>query len=271
MRYILSVRPELQRWFQIGDIMVGISIIRLIKEKNIPLRLEIMDESTPAKMSKSNVDLILDNFKKKYGCLKLELGSGVRPKPGYLHLDLMTDGEKPEVEFIYDVKDMPFEDEIFDEVIGIHLLEHIYWMAVPWVISECNRILKPGGTVVFEIPDLDAAMKRDKLKETGLFFDTIYMNCWGDWDWALREDFTVGFNHTSCWNEEMLTAMMESCGFSVVRDRQREAESVHKWVGVLTLVGTKTGKPIPFDEFNKKISVLSDKYKYSKLYKERYG
>lgn len=45
-----------------------------------------------------------------------------------------------------DVKDLPFEDDIFDAVIGAHVLEHL---DDPFTgLSEMARVLKPGGHMV---------------------------------------------------------------------------------------------------------------------------
>ncbi len=45
---------------------------------------------------------------------------------------------------------MPFDDESFDTVLNIQVLEHVLEPLA--MVSECARVLKPGGRVVFLIP-----------------------------------------------------------------------------------------------------------------------
>lgn len=45
-----------------------------------------------------------------------------------------------------DAHEMPFEDERFDTVLLIHLLQ--YCLSPLQVVSECARVLKPGGSLV---------------------------------------------------------------------------------------------------------------------------
>lgn len=49
---------------------------------------------------------------------------------------------------------MPFEDNYADEVMAIHVVEHFYVWEVPEVLSEWIRVLKPGGVLIIEVPDL---------------------------------------------------------------------------------------------------------------------
>lgn len=44
----------------------------------------------------------------------------------------------------------PFEDEVFDEVLASHVLEHISdW---PSTVMECHRVLKPNGILRVHVP-----------------------------------------------------------------------------------------------------------------------
>lgn len=48
-------------------------------------------------------------------------------------------------------EDLPFENESFDFVISLAVLEHV--QDVPAVVSEVFRVLKPGGHAYFEVPN----------------------------------------------------------------------------------------------------------------------
>ena len=50
------------------------------------------------------------------------------------------------------VLDMPYEDSTFDTVLLISILEHLRPADLPRAFSEIERLLKPGGQVVYGVP-----------------------------------------------------------------------------------------------------------------------
>ncbi len=48
----------------------------------------------------------------------------------------------------------PIEDQTFDYVFSEHMIEHISWCDGAFMLRECYRILKPGGTIRIATPDL---------------------------------------------------------------------------------------------------------------------
>lgn len=81
--------------------------------------------------------------------LRLNLGAGGKVIPGYLNVDV--DGT-PDIKS--DVRKLPFEDDEVDEIMAIHIFEHLYlWDAAPTLV-EWRRVLKPGGRLILEMPDL---------------------------------------------------------------------------------------------------------------------
>jgi hypothetical protein len=209
-------------------------------------------------------------FKKQFNCLRLEVGSGVRPAPGYLHLDKEVGAKKPGIDFSCDFMENGLPDDTFDEVRNIHFFEHVYWMNCPWVMSEFNRILKMGGKLFIEVPDYDVAAKRGHT-QAHLFFETLYMNNRGDGDAGSFDDFVPGFSHASVWNEDFLSRLARGCGFEVVRRRDLETASCHAWIGVLHLECTKISKPGTSGVVNNHIGIFSADNKWTAKYKERYG
>lgn len=49
-------------------------------------------------------------------------------------------------------KRLPFDDDTFDCIYGLSVLEHILMPAS--LLKECHRVLKPGGTLVFLTPNI---------------------------------------------------------------------------------------------------------------------
>lgn len=54
-------------------------------------------------------------------------------------------------------KKIPFDDEIFDLIYNSHFLEHMDKEGGKKFLSECLRVLKPGGVLRVVVPDLEVA------------------------------------------------------------------------------------------------------------------
>jgi SAM-dependent methyltransferase len=91
--------------------------------------------------------------------VRLNLGCGDKILPGYVNVDIapVREGKSPDV--LSDLRKLPFADEYADEVLSVHVIEHFYhWEAVE-VLKEWVRVLKPGGTLILECPNLLTAAK----------------------------------------------------------------------------------------------------------------
>lgn len=91
---------------------------------------------------------------------RLNLGCGDKILPGYVNVDVATEraGRKPDV--VCDLRRLePFADASVDEVLSVHVVEHFWrWEAVD-VLREWLRVLKPGGRMVLECPNLREACR----------------------------------------------------------------------------------------------------------------
>ncbi len=79
----------------------------------------------------------------------LDVGCGRHKHPGAIGLD---SNPKTDADVVHDlaVVPYPFPDSEFDEVIGIHVVEHV--PDVMAFISELHRITKPGGRIKLVAP-----------------------------------------------------------------------------------------------------------------------
>lgn len=92
------------------------------------------------------------------GPVRLNLGCGDKILPGYINVDVVEAraGKSPDV--ICDLHDLePFPDNYADEVLAVHVVEHFWRWEIDAVIREWIRVLKPGGRMVLECPNLQAA------------------------------------------------------------------------------------------------------------------
>lgn len=80
---------------------------------------------------------------------RLNLGCGNDVKPGWTNLDIAP---LPGVDVVHDLnrQPLPFEDQSFDYVECIDVLEHV--KELPDVMREIHRVLAPGGRLHVEGP-----------------------------------------------------------------------------------------------------------------------
>lgn len=93
--------------------------------------------------------------------MKLNIGGGGRPMDGYLSVDLspgrvdIRTNEVSKPDIMADARDLHMiETDTVEEVMAIHLIEHLEFWEVPKALREWFRVLKPGGKVVIECPDV---------------------------------------------------------------------------------------------------------------------
>jgi predicted SAM-dependent methyltransferase len=90
--------------------------------------------------------------------LRLNLGCGDKILPGYVNVDVVEhrSGKRPDV--ICDLHRLePFANDSFEEVMAIHVVEHFWRWEVVDVLREWKRVLRPGGRIVLECPNLITA------------------------------------------------------------------------------------------------------------------
>ena len=90
--------------------------------------------------------------------VRLNLGCGDKILDGYTNVDIVDEraGQKPDVNC--DVRQLTvFEDNYADEILAVHVVEHFWRWEVQAIIQEWMRVLKPGGKMILECPNLISA------------------------------------------------------------------------------------------------------------------
>jgi SAM-dependent methyltransferase len=90
--------------------------------------------------------------------VKLNLGCGDKVLPGYVNVDVAESraGKRPDL--LCDLHRLAtFEDNSVDEILSVHVVEHFWRWEVVDVLKEWVRVLKPGGLMVLECPNLKSA------------------------------------------------------------------------------------------------------------------
>ncbi|HEY0836634.1 MAG TPA: methyltransferase domain-containing protein, partial [Azospirillum sp.] len=93
--------------------------------------------------------------------VRVNLGCGDTLRPGYVNVDIAEAraGVRPDV--LCDLHRLtPFADASADEVLAVHVVEHFWRWEVVDILREWARVLKPGGRMVLECPNLRTACEQ---------------------------------------------------------------------------------------------------------------
>lgn len=128
------------------------------------------------------------------------------------------------VDMYADIRELPFEDNTVDEMVGMHIFEHFSSREGDELLAYWYRLLKKGGSLRLHVPDVRGIMEeynKDK-----------------DIRWALRQlwgsnknDFGI---HKAGYVFETLSEKFERAGFKNVK--QLENINSYSAIGIL---GTK--------------------------------
>lgn len=83
--------------------------------------------------------------------IKLNIGCGPHRIEGYTGVDLLPG---PAVDVVAPADKLPFKDEEVDEILAEHLIEHLTFYQFNRTMAEWYRVLKSGGLLTIECPDL---------------------------------------------------------------------------------------------------------------------
>jgi len=158
-----------------------------------------------------------------YDLRKIEIGSGQNPQPGCAHVEVTSNF--PDVDIVCDVSSerLPIADGVSDEVLANHVIEHIPWRNLTFVVSEWNRILRPGGRVVLRTPNLkkicEQYLKGEISPEWPADMDALIdtFGSFGPSQWALvklfsGQDYPSNF-HFNCLDFNSCKSLFEKNGF----------------------------------------------------------
>lgn len=85
--------------------------------------------------------------------IKIELGCGANPQPGFIACDARRMRGVAHV-FDFGSQRFPFKDGAAAAVLMNHSIEHVSYRVLPHVLNECRRVLTPGGRLIIRTPDL---------------------------------------------------------------------------------------------------------------------
>lgn len=131
---------------------------------------------------------------------RIDVGCGDYPLDGFTSVDLYN----PRAAIFAPMDELPFEDGSVAVVHSSHSLEHVSKHAVPRVLAEWHRVLRTGGELWLEVPNLDYAAQRWlQAGSSGFEMDLIF---------GLQTD--PGQEHKTGFNPPILRDALEAAGFA---------------------------------------------------------
>ena len=148
--------------------------------------------------------------------MKLHVGSGKRRIAGYTNVDADA-SVMPDI--VAKADSIPLGDGCADEILAVHLFEHLYRWQCDAVLKEWRRLLKPGGVLTMELPDLikccinlingATGKTPGQMDMYGLYGDPTKENPWMCHNWG--------------WSFNTIKPLLEKHGFTEV------SESATQW------------------------------------------
>ncbi len=145
--------------------------------------------------------------------MKLEIGSGNKPKKGYVHFDIR---EGIGADIVGDARKLPFKDNEFEEVYSRFFLEHLQRKDAVLALKEMFRVLKKGGRLEIIVPNI-------------AYFCKLFVEEKGQKkEWALNKIY--GFEHYKedhhffGYDEEILSKILKESGFVEIKRTEEEEQ-----------------------------------------------
>lgn len=156
--------------------------------------------------------------------LKIHVGCGKRILQGYVNVDIVP---REGVDLIAPASRIHLPDGSADEVLAVHLFEHIEPWEAPKALADWHRLLAHGGLLVLEMPDIvKCAQNLLKLIDRGdpkqlasLAFNGIYG------DASLKDPWML---HRWGYTFKTLAPMLKEAGFTKIREAPTQWHPIGK-------------------------------------------
>lgn len=149
--------------------------------------------------------------------VKLYIGCGDKRYPGYIGVDAV---KRKGADIVSPADSIPLPDNSAEEVLAVHLVEHVHFWETPKLFVEWFRVLKPGGHVVVELPDLLKCCRNivEKLSRPDKHPDSLGLfGLYGDY--RLQDPWMM---HKAAYTFETLKPIVAAAGFVDIEEKLTE-------------------------------------------------
>jgi len=154
--------------------------------------------------------------------MKLNLGCGSHLLEGFVNVDQLQfkglDLEKVDYKVDNIVHLTEFKDNSVEMIYAAHCLQCIYLRSmVPVALAHWYRVLKPGGTIVIEVPNIVPAVQKYLAGKVSM--ETLIQGIYGHDQNGLRQ--------TLCFDFEYLYVLLKKAGFKNIEQIKQPTYSRH--------------------------------------------
>lgn len=143
--------------------------------------------------------------------LKLHLGCGALYLYDFINIDI----DNKLADLLANVNDLHmFGDNTVELILSSHILEHFYDAESIKVLQEWYRVLKPGGWLVIEMPDIEKCFKLFFEAKTDDEISHALVGVYGRPDWDIFNAHFTGY-----WPER-LRKRLSDIGFKTIIEKQ---------------------------------------------------
>lgn len=161
---------------------------------------------------------------------KLQLGAGNNILPGWFNTDYFP---RPDISFMDVTKTFPIPPTSFKFIFTEHHIEHISYKDAVFMLKECYRILKPGGIIKIDTPDLYNSLRfyMDENLNNGEFADHsneyLYSGFYSAVNFIPVDDYSkahevnnmfYNYEHKFIYDFESLKRVLQHAGFINIKD-----------------------------------------------------
>ncbi len=151
--------------------------------------------------------------------LKVHVGCGARILDDWFNCDIQKHPHAPrDPELLCDARSIPLPDECASELMAIHLFEHLYRWEVEGALAEWRRLLKTGGLLILELPNLVKCCENYLSGRMRGGKNPDQLARWGIYGDPRSEDKYM--NHPWGYSPEELQQILEANGFKKVQHKE---------------------------------------------------
>jgi len=163
--------------------------------------------------------------------MKIHLGCGLVYKKGYVNIDAF---DTTIADYAMSAYHLDFDDNVANLIECMHVIEHLGAAKSMYALAECFRVLTPGGSLLLETPDIEAAFKT--FLKRGEKQREYLMN----WIYGLD---APGMAHRFCFPKDLLSKILTAVGFVQISIKREGTDSIQP---VLQVACKKSKQPLPY-------------------------
>lgn len=141
------------------------------------------------------------------GKVRLNLGCGQLSAIGYTNIDIAP-GKG--VDKVADIRKLDYADNSVDEILLYHVIEHFTYDDAIAMLKSYHRMLKPGGAIVIEAPDVFKAVKNRPNNQM-----EAIIGIFGDIN-EIRKG-RGPMQHLWGWTSELMQSALKNIGFRIAK------------------------------------------------------